>query len=74
MISSLSGPVAGDAQGRGAGGAARLRSDVQQPVAQLLRLREREGPAQKQGLGEGEQVDAGDGEFEPRGVDRELSR
>ena len=37
--------------------------DVQEPVAQLLRLGQGMVVAQEQGLGPGEQVDAGEGEL-----------
>jgi len=65
------GPACGDAQGGGPGGAADLPGDLQQPVAQCLRLGQGEGPVQEQVTGPGEQVDAGQGELEPRLVDGE---
>jgi hypothetical protein len=47
--------------------------DVQQPVAQLLRLGGGEVAVQERGLGPGDQVGGGEGEFEPGGVDRERT-
>jgi hypothetical protein len=44
---------------------------VQQPVAQFLRFDGREGPVQEEVLGPAEQVDPGQGEFQPGGIDRE---
>jgi hypothetical protein len=53
------GPAFCDAQGGGAGGAADLRGDVQQPVAQFLRLRDGQRPVEEQIAGPGEQINAG---------------
>ena len=49
--------------------------DVQEPVTDLLRLGGGEFAArlQKDGLGPGEQVGGGEGEFEPGGVDLEVA-
>jgi hypothetical protein len=65
------GPAGGDAQVRDAGGPSDLRGDVQQPVTQFLRLGQGQRSVEQQVLGPGEQVDAGQSEFEPGGVDRE---
>ena len=66
------GPVLRDPHRCRPGGSGDLRGDVQQPVAQLLRLRGGQSAVEEQGLGPGEQVDAGQGEFQPCGVDGEL--
>jgi transposase-like protein len=46
---------------------------VQQPIAQLLRFGGGQFPVKEQDLGPGEQVDAGQGQFQPGGVDGELA-
>ena len=53
--------------------AADAGGDVQQPVAQFLGFGEGEFAVQEQALGPGEQVDAGQVEFQPSGVDGELA-
>ena len=62
-----------DAHDRASCGAHDPRGHVQQSVAQLLRFCEGQFAVQKQGFCPGEQVDAGQGEFEPRLVDGELA-
>jgi hypothetical protein len=54
--------VFGDGQAGLAGGAGESGGDVQQPVAQFLGFGLGEVAVQEQGLGPGEQVDAGQGE------------
>jgi hypothetical protein len=63
--------VFGDGQAGPAGGTGDPGGDVQQPVAQCLRLGAGEVAVQEQGPGPGEQVDAGQGELQPGLVDRE---
>jgi hypothetical protein len=70
----LPGPAFCDAQGGDAGGSADLRRDVQEPVAQFLRLSGSDGPVEEQVPGPGEQVNAGQGELQPGLVDGELPR
>ncbi len=53
------------------GGAGDSDGDVQQPVAQLLGFGGGQSAVEEEQLGPGEQVDAGEGQFEPGGVDRE---
>jgi hypothetical protein len=47
--------------------------DVQQPVAELLRLGSREFAAQQQDTHPGQQIDRCEAEFEPDGVDGEVA-
>lgn len=47
--------------------------DVQEPVAEFLRLGGGQLPVQEEDTGPGEQVDRGEAEFEPDGVDAEVS-
>jgi hypothetical protein len=46
---------------------------VQQPVAELLRLGGGQFAVQQQDAGPGQQVDRGEAEFEPDGVDAEVA-
>ena len=65
------GPVFGDAHEQAALAAGDAGGDVQQPVAQRLRLAPGELAVEQGGLGPGDQVGCGEGEFEPPGVDGE---
>ncbi len=66
-------PSLGDAQVGPSGGADDAGGDVQESVAQLLRLRHGVLAVEQQGPGPGEQVDADQGELQPGGVDGEQS-
>ena len=63
----------GDAQPSLPRGTGKPGGDVQQPVAQLLGLRGGEVTIEEQQVRPGEQVDAGEGELQPGGVDREQA-
>jgi hypothetical protein len=63
----------GDAQVGSSGGAHEAPGDVQELVAQLLWFGQSMLARQEEGAGPGEQVDADQGELEPRGVDGELA-
>jgi hypothetical protein len=65
------GPGFGDPEPGLAGGAGEAGGGVQEPVAQFLGFRGGEVAVQEEVLGPGEQVDAGEGQFEPGGVDGE---
>jgi hypothetical protein len=63
----------GDPEDGSTGCAYDPRGDVQEPVAQLLRLGQGALAVEERGLRPGEQVDAGQSEFEPRLADGELA-
>jgi hypothetical protein len=65
------GPAFGDAEPGAAGGAGDPGGHVEQPVAQGFGFGAGEVAVQQEVLGPGEQVDGGQGEFQPGGVDGE---
>ncbi len=74
MASSfLHGQVADIRKRRRAAAAREACGDVQQPVAELLRLGSSQLPVQEEGTGPGQQVDCREAEFEPGGVDVEVA-
>jgi hypothetical protein len=75
-VGELAGPLPslGDGQVGASGGAHDSGGEVQELIAQLLRLGHGVFGVEEQGSGPGEQVDADECEFEPGGVDGELPR
>jgi hypothetical protein len=65
------GPGFGGAESGLSGGAGDSGGDVQEPVAQRLGFSGGQGAVEEEQLGPGEQVDGGEGELQPGGVDGE---